>query len=304
MQPEYDRIEVPAALAGQRLDRVLDQLHGDLSKAQLQKLVRRGRVKLNGRKVLRSNGKVAKGAVLEVGRERSEAEPQVAILHEEEDFLVVVKPAGWLTHAADRSKVVDLAGHLEATHGPLPTSRGVDRPGVVHRLDRDTSGVLVFARNEETLKVLQDQFRAHTVGKRYLALVTGRPEQNFTVDAPLGPVPGKADRQMVDDADGKDATTEVEVLEQFGQHALLACTIRTGRRHQIRVHLTARGLPVAGDHLYGTRAHVPLPGGRVRLALHAERLSFDHPRSGERLTFEAPLPPDLSAALSALRAGS
>jgi 23S rRNA pseudouridine1911/1915/1917 synthase len=142
------------------------------------------------------------------------------------------------------------------------------------------------------------------VGKRYLALVTGRPEGNFTVDAPLGPVPGKADRQMVDDADGKDATTEVEVLEQFGRHALLACTIRTGRRHQIRVHLTARGLPVAGDHLYGTRAHVALPGGRVRLALHAERLSFDHPRSGERLSFEAPLPPDLSTALSALRSGA
>ena len=94
------------------------------------------------------------------------------------------------------------------------------------------------------------------------------------------------------------------MLEQFPQHALLACTIRTGRRHQIRVHLTARGLPVAGDNLYGTRAHVDLPGGRVRLALHAERLSFDHPRTGERLTFEAPLPPDLSAALSALRAGS
>ena len=157
------------------------------------------------------------------------------------------------------------------------------------------------AESEAVLRALQDQFRAHTVGKRYLALVTGRPAPSFTVDAPLGPVPGKADRQMVDAADGKEAVTEVELVEQFERHALVACTIRTGRRHQIRVHLTARGLPVAGDPLYGTRAHAPLPGGRLRLALHAERLAFDHPGTGERVTFEAPLPRDLSAAVEALR---
>ena len=307
MPPEFDRIEVPGSLAGQRLDRVLDQLEPDLSRSQLQKLVRRGRVRLNGKRVLRSNGAVPRGAVLEIAREEpggpqgGGGPAEATVLHEDADLLVVVKPSGWLTHAADRARAADLAAHLEARFGPLPTSRGVDRPGVVHRLDRETSGVLVFARSEAVLRALQDQFRAHTVGKRYLALVTGRPAPSFTVDAPLGPVPGKADRQMVDAADGKEAVTEVELVEQFERHALVACTIRTGRRHQIRVHLTARGLPVAGDPLYGTRAHAPLPGGRLRLALHAERLAFDHPGTGERVAFEAPLPRDLSAAVEALR---
>lgn len=303
MPPEFDRIEVPGALAGQRLDRVLDQLRPDLSRSQLQKLVRRGRVRLNGKKVLRSNGSVPRGATLEVAREGAAAPPEATVLHEDDALLVAVKPSGWLTHAADRSRAADLASHLDGRFGPLPTSRGVDRPGVVHRLDRETSGVLVFARSEEALQRLQDQFRAHTVEKRYLALVSGRPDPSFTVDAPLGPVPGKADRQMVDAADGKEATTEVEVLEQFDRHALVACRIRTGRRHQIRVHLTARGLPVAGDPLYGSRSQVPLPGGKVRLALHAERLAFEHPTSGERMAFEAPVPADLAAALAALRVG-
>lgn len=295
---------VPKKLAGQRLDQVLEAMIGDLSKSQLQKLVRRGKVRIAGKVVLRSNGRVQKGTEIQI--EREAAKPTIKILHEDADLLVVVKPSGLLTHAADRKPDSDdLAAQLDRDYGPLPISRGLARPGIVHRLDRETSGVLVVARNEETLEALQDQFRQRSVLKIYHCLASGVPlETDFSMDEPLGPVAGKADRQCVDHADGKDARTDVTVLQSFGSHSLLACTLHTGRRHQIRVHLAARGFPVLEDPLYGSEQQRPLPDGipsAPRLALHAQALAFYHPTSGERLHFETELPVDLQPTEQGLR---
>lgn len=303
MPKRRDRLKVPKPLAGQRLDRVLEGLFPDLSRSQLQKLVRRGAVQVAGKPVIRSNGRINGG--VEISLERDVPAPTIQLLHEDDAILVAVKPAGMLTHAADRSDDPDLAALLDQSHGPLPTSRGLERPGIVHRLDKDTSGILVVARTEEALAHLQDQFRARSVTKHYLALVSEVPvSDTFTVDAPLGPVPGALDRQQVDMTEGKEAITDVEVLERFAHHALVRCSPRTGRRHQLRVHLTERGHPILTDPLYGTKRARPLPAGIAaapRLALHAESLAFDHPTTGERLTFTADLAPDLAATLTSLR---
>jgi 23S rRNA pseudouridine1911/1915/1917 synthase len=295
---------IPKKLAGERLDRALELLVGDLSRSQLQKLVRRGKVRMGGKVVARSNGRVQKGTEIQI--EREAPKPVVTVLHEDADLLVVVKPSGLLTHGADRKPDADdLASQLDRKYGPLPTSRGLERPGIVHRLDRETSGVLVVARNEETLEALQDQFRQRSVLKIYHCLASGAPlETEFTMNEPLGPVPGKADRQRVDQADGKDARTDVSVLQSFGSHSLLACTLHTGRRHQIRVHLAARGYPVLADPLYGSEQQRPLPDGIAsppRLALHAQALAFVHPTSGERLHFETDFPIDLQPTTQGLR---
>lgn len=298
-----ETMRVPSALAGERLDSALEALFDGLTRSQAQKAVRRGEVRVDGRKVARSNGRVDGGATLEVTRDAPAAE----VLHEAEDHVVAVKPAGWITHRADRSDAPDLAAHLDARFGPLAGARGDDRPGVVHRLDRATSGVLVFARTDAALQALQDQFRARTVDKRYLALVSGVPREDaLRLDAPIGPVAGTVDRQGVDHADGKDALTEVRVLGRAADHALVECHLHTGRRHQIRVHLAEAGHPVVGDDLYGTKQQRPLPRrapAPPRLCLHAWRLAFDEPGGGARVSYEARVPRDIGATLEGLGLG-
>lgn len=292
---------VPKSLGGMPLDRVLEGLLGNLSRSQAQRLVRRGQVLVRGKRVVRSNGRLPKGTEISIETEA----PKPAILHEDESLLVVVKPAGLLTHGIDGAQQPDLATELNRHYGPLPDSRGDERPGIVHRLDRDTSGILVVARTEAALLHLQDQFRDRTVTKRYLALVSGvLHQESVTMDLPMGPVPGKADRQQVDHERGKEARTEARSLEALGQHSLLECEIFTGRRHQIRVHLAEQGYPVLADPMYGTKRQILLPDGAPmppRLALHAGMLGFDHPVTLERLEFETPLPADLKATLDALR---
>ena len=292
---------VPKSLDGQPLDRVIEGLLGDVSRSQAQKLVRRGNVLVRGKRVVRSNGRLPKGT--EVSIETDAPRPEV--LHEDESILVALKPAGLLTHGIEGTQQPDLASELNKHFGPLPDSRGDERPGIVHRLDRETSGVLVVARTEEALRHLQDQFRDRTVTKRYLALVSGvLHEDTVTMDLPIGPVPGKADRQQVDHENGKEARTEARCLEALGEHALLECEIFTGRRHQIRVHLAEQGYPVLADPMYGTKRQIPLPAGvpmPPRLALHAAMLGFDHPVTNKRLEFDTPLPSDLAITRDALR---
>lgn len=295
---------VTKRLSGERLDHALDALIDSVSRSQAQKLVRRGAVRIGGKVITRSNGRVQKGAEITV--ELEVPPPRVAVIYEDEDLLVVVKPAGLLTHAADRmAGDPTLADELNAKYGPLALSRGVERPGIVHRLDRETSGVLVVARTDEVLDQLQNQFRERSVLKIYLALVSGVVTEpaGFTLDGHLDAVPGKVDRQRVVSTGGKEARTDISVEESFGTHSLLACTLHTGRRHQIRVHLAEHGLPVVGDPLYGTEKQRDLPPGvppTPRLALHARTLAFNHPRSGERLTFESEMPGDLAPTLKAL----
>jgi 23S rRNA pseudouridine1911/1915/1917 synthase len=307
------RLLVPASLAGRRLDHVLDALVEGQSRAQLQKLVRRGRVRVNGKRVTRSNVNVNGSAEItleadgsrEAGGEPTAAAARLRVLHEDAHILVIEKPTGMLTHPASRSRAPSVSEELNRRYGPLPTPFGEERPGIVHRLDRETSGLLVVGREERAMRHLQSQFRAQRVEKTYLALVSNvPPTEPFRIEEPLGPVPNKLDRQMVSPPSGaKAAATAVECVQTFARHALVACRPKTGRRHQIRVHLAFRGLPVLGDPLYGTRNHEPLPDGVSppgRLALHAHELSFRHPESGQLVTFESELPEDLEWAVRQL----
>jgi len=313
---------VPRAMCGARLDEVLDRLVESRSRAALQRAVRRGRVRVDGRRVLRSNVRVQGGEVLVVaadgprgGAAGAEHAPRAraavpggepAVLHADDEVAVIDKPAGTLVHAADRRSGRTVADFAAQRFGALPTLLGVHRPGIVHRLDRDTSGVMVLARTERAMQDLRAQFRARRVEKRYVALCHGAPASDrWRIERPLEPVGDHPDRQRIAPRGrGRPAVTEVQVLERLGGYCLLACTPRTGRRHQLRVHLASFGLPIAGDAMYTatrvTRSAAGVPGLR-RHALHASELAFDHPATGERARFRSPLAPDLEAALAVLR---
>jgi 23S rRNA pseudouridine1911/1915/1917 synthase len=218
------------------------------------------------------------------------------IAYEDDDLLVVDKPAGLVVHPAP--------GHATGTlvHGLLAHAvAGGDepeRPGIVHRLDRDTSGLLVVARNAEAHRRLQTLVRRHDVEREYVALVRGRPRsRRGRIEAPIGRSRRDPTRQGLDTAAPRDAVTEFDVIELLPEHALLRVRLETGRTHQIRVHLAAIDLPVSGDPVYGVAGDQ----GLERQFLHAARLAFPHPRTGERVEAHSPLPEDLERALDRAR---
>jgi 23S rRNA pseudouridine1911/1915/1917 synthase len=220
-------------------------------------------------------------------------EVEFRIAHEDEHVLVVDKPAGVVVHPA--------AGHRSGTlvHGLLGKAGGgeEERPGIVHRLDRDTSGLLVVARSEEAHRRLQNLVRLHGLERRYVALVRGRPRSwRGKIEAPIGRDRDDPTRQSLDTDKPRAAVTHFEVAELLGAHALLKVQLETGRTHQIRVHLAAVGLPVVGDRVYGVAE--PALG---RQFLHAQSLAFDHPFTGARIEVESPLPPELDSYLGRLR---
>jgi 23S rRNA pseudouridine1911/1915/1917 synthase len=217
------------------------------------------------------------------------------IVYEDADLIVVNKPAGLVVHPA--------AGHAHGTlvHAILarcPDLAGIGgalRPGIVHRLDRDTSGLIVIAKNDAAQFALQRQFKNRTVEKVYLALVEGIPHQlHGRIEAPIGRDPRHRQRMAVVAHGGRPAQTDYRVVEVLGHHALIEVRPRTGRTHQIRVHLASLGYPVAGDRVYGRQRRLP---ALSRQFLHAWRLTLDLPSTGERRTFAASLPPDLRAVL-------
>jgi 23S rRNA pseudouridine1911/1915/1917 synthase len=219
----------------------------------------------------------------------------LAVAWEDEHLLVVDKPAGLVVHPAGPHGSGTLAHGLLA----LDAAGGdEERPGIVHRLDRDTSGLLVVARSEEAHGRLQELVRRREVERRYLALVRGRPRsRSGRIEAPIGRDRTDRSRHSLDTATPREAVTWFEVVELLAEHALLDVRLETGRTHQIRVHLEAIELPVAGDPVYG----VPGDLGLQRQFLHAARLSFAHPFTGERVEAESPLPPDLAASLELAR---
>jgi 23S rRNA pseudouridine1911/1915/1917 synthase len=222
-------------------------------------------------------------------------EMDLRIAWEDEHLLVVDKPAGVVVHPG--------TGHTSGTlvHGLLAhdAAGGDDeRPGIVHRLDRDTSGLLVVARSDEAHERVQELIRRRRVERRYLALVKGAPRsRSGRIEAPIGRDRSDKSRHSLDTATPRDAVTHFEVLELLGPRALLELTLETGRTHQIRVHLEAIDLPVSGDPTYGAAGDL----GLERQFLHAARLGFDHPFTGERLELESPLPDDLAEALERAR---
>jgi 23S rRNA pseudouridine1911/1915/1917 synthase len=218
----------------------------------------------------------------------------VRVVHEDEHLLVVDKPAGLVVHPAP--------GHATGTlvHGLLGRIAGGDeeRPGIVHRLDRDTSGLIVVARTEEAYRRLQGLVRRRALERHYLALVCGRPRsRRGRVEAPIGRDRSDPLRHSLDTDSPREAVTQFEVVELLPRHALLDVMLETGRTHQIRVHLEAIGLPVAGDPVYGRAREL----GLERQFLHAARLAFPHPFTGERIETSSPLPADLETALERAR---
>jgi len=295
------QLRVPDDAAGRRLDAFLAALPEIGSRAVAERLLGAGGVLLDGRARPKSH-KLAGGEELEFDAPAarvSTLEPQAMDLdvpYEDEHLLVVDKPAGLVVHPAP--------GHAQGTlvHGLLAydVEGGAEpeRPGIVHRLDRDTSGLLVVARSAEAHRRLQELVQSRALTREYLALVVGRPRsRRGTIDAPIGRDRQDALRHALDTDTPREAVTHFEVEELLRRHALLRVALETGRTHQIRVHLAAIDLPVAGDPLYGRPGEL----GLRRQFLHAARLAFEHPFTGEPVSVESPLPPDLEAAFAAAR---
>ncbi len=281
---------------GLRLDEALSRMVPELSRARLQKLVRRGAVRLDGRVVYRSAGRVGNGTRIEIHLDP----PPLRILHCDDSLAILDKPAGLLSHGFPGCREVTLCDQAQEAFGPLPEGAGGGRPGVVHRLDRETSGLLLLARTDSALLALKAQFRSRSVRKRYLALCSGSPpRESWSCERPLGPAPGGGSRQWIDPpTGGKEAHTDFRLLQRRGELCWIEARPRTGRRHQVRLHLCASGLSVVDDPLYQARgAPRPPKGARIgRCALHADSLELRHPDDGRPLRFEAPWPSDLGPA--------
>ena len=291
---------VPAALAGERVDRVVAMLTG-LTRAEVAELVAAGAVRIGGRPVASRSRRVSEGEVVEATVPEAsrpvamgaDASIDVPVVHADAEVVVVDKPAGLVVHPGAGHASGTLVQGLLARYPDLAGTGDPDRPGIVHRLDAGTSGLLVVARTPAAYQSLVGQLGGRSVERRYLTLVLGRVEAaSGLVDAPVGRSDADPTRMTVS-ARGREARTRYEVLARFTEPlpvSEMECRLETGRTHQIRVHLAAIGHPVAGDDRYG--------GGRPQLGLdrpyqHAHRLAFDHPATGERLTFSSPLPADL-----------
>jgi 23S rRNA pseudouridine1911/1915/1917 synthase len=316
--PVAERHELVASEedAGRRLDAWLAASLPGLSRARLQALIESGRVRVDGaaaRAALRV--RAGQNAVVEVPpAAAAEPRPQdipLAVVHEDAHLLVVDKPAGLVVHPGAGSEDGTLVNALLGRVKDLSGIGGVLRPGIVHRLDRGTSGLLVVAKDDATHRALVGQFASRTVEKEYLALVLGVPPRpGGEVAAPIGRDPVHRQKMSVRAPRGREARTSWAVEERLDGATLLRVRIHTGRTHQIRVHLASIGHPVAGDAVYGGTRTPPsrraaareVLASLERPALHSARLSFTHPASGERVTFVSPLPKDLSDALERLRA--
>jgi 23S rRNA pseudouridine1911/1915/1917 synthase len=296
------QLTVPPAAAGERLDRVLGANPDIGSRAEAERLLAAGHVLVDGVRRPKSH-RLAGGETLEVelpARRDSGLEPEqleLEIAYEDASLLVVDKPAGLVVHPA--------AGHASGTlvHGLL--GRGIaggaepERPGIVHRLDRDTSGLIVVAREPETHRRLQRLIRRRELTREYLALVHGRPRSLAgRIEAAIGRDRTDPTRISLDTARPRAAVTHFELVELLPQHALLRVRLETGRTHQIRAHLAAIDLPVSGDPVYGVAGDL----GLTRQFLHAEHLAFAHPVTGAAVDVRSPLPADLAVALDRARA--
>jgi 23S rRNA pseudouridine1911/1915/1917 synthase len=284
----------------ERLDRALAGRVEVGSRSLAERLIADGAVLVDGQSRSKSHRlEGGEEVVVELPPEAGPLEPEemdLRIAFEDEHLLIVDKPAGVVVQPG--------TGHRSGTlvHGLLAhEAAGGDeeRPGIVHRLDRDTSGLLVVARSDEAHDRLQELIRRRRVERRYLALVKGTPRSRTgRIEAPIGRDRLDKSRHSLDTATPRDAVTHFEVLELLGSRALLELTLETGRTHQIRVHLEAVDLPVAGDPTYGSPGDL----GLERQFLHAARLAFEHPFTGNRIDIESPLPDDLAAALARARA--
>lgn len=297
--------QVEPSEAGQRIDRYLSEKLPDLTRSYLQKLIGEGFVLQKGKPV-KNGTKTLAGEQIEVTVPEAE-EPKILpedipldILYEDADVILVNKPKDMVVHPA--------AGHYSGTlvnalmyhcRDGLSGINGVLRPGIVHRIDKDTTGVLVVCKNDKAHNALAEQLKEHTITRRYRAIVCGNlKEDEGTVDAPLGRHPQDRKKMAIVRQGGRRAVTHYRVLERFGSYTYIECRLETGRTHQIRVHMASLGHPLLGDEVYGrTKSPFHLEGQ----TLHAMVLGFQHPTTGEYVEFEAPLPAYFEELLQKLR---
>jgi 23S rRNA pseudouridine1911/1915/1917 synthase len=293
--------------ADQRLDRYLARVLPDVSRSQAQRLIRQGLVALDG-EAAKPSTPVEPGMRVVVripplpSDEISPEAVPIDVIYEDDDLVVVNKPAGMVVHPAHGHREGTLVNALLARYPNLVVG-DAGRPGIVHRLDRDTSGLIVVARTEAALEHLRQQFKSRSVKKTYLALVHGQPPApEGIIEAPVGRDPRQRQRMAVVPG-GRAARTRYRLLESLGEYSLLAVFPETGRMHQIRVHLSWLGVPVVGDPVYGRGREVREAKKRLGLGrqfLHAWRLSFARPGGKGTVALEAPLPADLARVLQAL----
>ncbi|HEV3225577.1 MAG TPA: RluA family pseudouridine synthase [Acidimicrobiales bacterium] len=301
---------VPSALDGERVDRVVALLVG-CTRTEASTLVVRGAVTVDGVRVAKGSVRVAEGSEIEIAADVTRAAPvlvadarvSVEAVYEDRDLVVVDKPAGLVVHPGNGHADGTLVHGLLARYPEIASVGDPARPGIVHRIDKDTSGLLVVARSTGGYAGLVPQIAAHDVVRRYLALVWGAFDApRGLVDAPIGRS-ARTPTRMAVSATGRDARTAYEVVDSFTEPAavtLVRCTLDTGRTHQIRVHLQTIGHPVVGDRRYG--GHREPFNALARFFLHAEHLELRHPVTGSPLVFDSPLPPDLDALVSQLTA--
>lgn len=319
LSSEPVEVVVGAEGSGVRLDLFLAQQFPTYSRVHLRKVINAAGVRVNGKSVKAAHklqaGERISIVLPELPRKgpRAEAIP-LDILYEDDWMAAINKPPGMVVHPAKGHWSGTLTAALQYHFDSLSEAGGPTRPGVVHRLDRDTSGVLVVAKNDQAHFALCDQFEQRTVEKEYFALIVGRPDRDADIiDQPIGPHPYQRERMAIrrDHPGARPAQTVYEVVERFDGFAALRVLPRTGRTHQIRVHLTHVGLPILCDRLYGGRARISRGELRrdpkdehvvlERQALHARRLKLKHPKTGEPLEFEAPLPEDIAGVVAELR---
>ncbi len=315
-----------ATQAGHRLDRVLAGTLGDLSRARIQQLLGEGRVTRDGATIKDANHRVKGGDVFAVAvpapveaRPRGQDIP-LDVVYEDKDLIIIEKPAGLVVHPAAGNPDGTLVNALIAHCGDgLMGIGGEARPGIVHRLDKDTSGLLVAAKTERAMASLAKQFANHTIERAYNAVVWGAPRMpEGVIEGQIGRSPFDRKRMAVLRGGGKQARTRYRLLEKFGHDArplasLIECRLETGRTHQIRVHLTHLGHPLIGDPTYGRVRQAPRPktteeevafaaaGNFPRQALHAFVLGFQHPTLHKTMRFESPWPADFAGLVEALR---
>ncbi len=304
----YDYLfEITDENSGLRVDKVLALSCGDMSRSYIQKLIREGRVSVNGAAckastVIAEGDRVFLSAPEPVTPDIAAQDIPLDILYEDEDVIVVNKPKGMVVHPAPGHYTDTLVNALLHHCRDLSGINGILRPGIVHRIDKDTTGAIIACKNDRAHEKIAKQLKDHSLDREYLAIVHGNiKEDRGTVDAPIGRDKKDRKKMGIDYENGREAVTDFEVLERFGQYTYIKCVLRTGRTHQIRVHMSHIKHPVLGDEVY---CHISSPFRLTGQTLHAATLGFTHPSTGERILTRAPLPEYFERVLNSLRSST
>ena len=289
---------------GERIDKAISLLNKDLSRSFITKLLKEGKITVNGQVEkpsykVKENDEIFIEEIVDVKADIKEEDIPLDIVYEDDDILIINKPQGMVVHPANGHYSGTLVNALMFQEDSLSSINGVIRPGIVHRIDKDTSGLLCVAKNDNAHHFLAEQLKDHTMAREYIALVRGDIKENSgTIEMPIGR--DKKDRQkMAATKDGKPAITHFQVLERFKDHTLVKCQLVSGRTHQIRVHMSTIGHPVEGDPLYGGKNYDKLyQNGQLLVAF---KLKLIHPKTKKEMVFEIPLPSYFEKVLEELR---